>query len=174
MIIDLDALKRERTSQLDLDFLLNLDTINYYGDEILLPNPFSVKGKLYIMNDKVFLTCDVDTVMEVKCSRCIKPFTYQFNTKVNGELISEELYNEEEDIDIGDIILYHNNTIDLVEVIKDNIFTNIPIKTLCSKTCKGICSKCGKDLNLEECRCSSNKEEEMTIDPRLAKLKELL
>ncbi|SCY85048.1 YceD family protein [Alkaliphilus peptidifermentans] len=175
MNIDLGALKREKKSQLDLDFLLNLDTINYYGDEILLPNPFSVKGKLYIMNDKVFLTSDINTVMEVNCSRCLKPFTYQFSSKVNAELVNEELYEEEEDEDPGDIILYHNNIIDLAEIIKDNIFMNIPIQTLCDRDCKGICAKCGIDLNEEQCRCNLDKnEEEKVIDPRLAKLKELL
>ncbi|MCK4979647.1 MAG: DUF177 domain-containing protein [Candidatus Delongbacteria bacterium] len=48
-------------------------------------------------------------------------------------------------------------------------YLSLPFKKLCSENCKGLCSQCGKNLNVDSCTCS--KEE--TIDPRWAKLAEL-
>ncbi|MBR2488852.1 MAG: DUF177 domain-containing protein, partial [Clostridia bacterium] len=46
---------------------------------------------------------------------------------------------------------------------------DLPMKHLCSEKCKGICSKCGKNLNDGKCECP-----EKEIDPRLQILADLL
>ncbi|MDD6168654.1 MAG: DUF177 domain-containing protein, partial [Lachnospiraceae bacterium] len=40
---------------------------------------------------------------------------------------------------------------------------NWPAKVLCKPDCKGICPKCGTNLNLETCDC-----EQGELDPRMA------
>ncbi|MCS7227939.1 MAG: DUF177 domain-containing protein [Endomicrobia bacterium] len=37
--------------------------------------------------------------------------------------------------------------------IRDLVLTSFPMKILCDKECKGICLKCGVNLNKEECKC---------------------
>ena len=50
----------------------------------------------------------------------------------------------------------------------EQISLEVPIKPLCSKDCKGLCPKCGTDLNESKCDCAARPR----IDPRLAGLKE--
>jgi len=45
----------------------------------------------------------------------------------------------------------------------------LPMKPLCKQDCKGLCSQCGVNLNIETCQCSVQWE-----DPRLAGLKALI
>ena len=53
-------------------------------------------------------------------------------------------------------------------LVTEDIFLSLPTKILCSEDCKGLCPKCGVNLNLGKCSCKKE------IDPRLAALKELL
>ena len=45
----------------------------------------------------------------------------------------------------------------------------LPSKLLCKDSCKGLCPKCGKNLNNGSCACSKGEP-----DPRLAALSQLL
>jgi uncharacterized protein len=71
--------------------------------------------------------------------------------------------------DNEDIILVEDMKLDLDELVYTEIIISLPMKHLCRKDCKGICSSCGKNLNEEECSC--NKKQ---IDPRLQALADLL
>ncbi len=173
MKIDLATIKKEKKNQVDLNFLLNLDTIDYYGDEIKVPSPVSVTGKLYVIDERLYITCNIKADLQVGCSRCLKSFTYELDEKVNAELVREESVIENDNLE-DDLIFYQNDEIELVEMIKESIFINVPLKTICKDNCKGLCVQCGKDLNVEDCQCVIEEEEEEILDPRLAKLKELL
>ncbi len=175
MKIDLTSLKREKKSQVDLNFLLTLDTINYHGDVIKQLSPASVTGKLYVMNDKIFLTCEVYTEFQVNCSRCLKSFNYPMDTNISAELVREDAVEDEDDDEIDDLVYYQDDIIDLAEVVRENIILQLPMKMLCTENCRGLCSQCGGDLNLHQCECNSAEEEEGEgLDPRLAKLRKLL
>ena len=43
--------------------------------------------------------------------------------------------------------------IELDEMIFDNLRLNLPVRFLCKEDCKGVCTKCGKNLNFEKCEC---------------------
>ncbi|GAB6088282.1 YceD family protein [Alkaliphilus crotonatoxidans] len=174
MKIDLAALKRDKKSQVDLNFAVNLDTIDYYGDQIKLPSAIEVTGKLYVIDERMYLNCRFEAELIMNCSRCLKPTTYRLSEKINAELVRED-FEEEEAQDLDDLIYYQNETIDLKEVIKESILMNVPFQMLCAEDCKGLCAHCGKDLNVEQCQCAiEDGENEEVSDPRLAKLKELL
>jgi uncharacterized protein len=46
-----------------------------------------------------------------------------------------------------------NEFIDLGEEIRQEIIMANPPRVLCGKDCKGICPKCGANLNVEQCKC---------------------
>ena len=43
--------------------------------------------------------------------------------------------------------------IELDEMILDNLRLNLPVRFVCKEDCKGVCTKCGKNLNFEKCEC---------------------
>lgn len=174
MRIDIASLKRDKKDQIDLNFTVNLDTIDYYGDQIEIPSPITVKGKLYVMEDRIYISCRIEAKLLMNCSRCLQPTEYLLKENVDAELVPEGYQEEDEDA-LEDLIFYQQGVVDLDEVVKESIFMNIPYQMLCSEDCKGLCAQCGQNLNLGQCHCSEEKtvEEEAAIDPRMAKLKEL-
>lgn len=61
-----------------------------------------------------------------------------------------------------------DDLIDVTELLRDVLLADQPIKNLCKADCKGLCPKCGANLNEGECGC-----DKFIIDPRLAALQEL-
>ena len=59
--------------------------------------------------------------------------------------------------------------LNLDELVHADVVLEFPSKFLCKDDCKGICQKCGINLNHEQCCCTDK-----PIDPRLAVLKDLL
>ena len=53
-------------------------------------------------------------------------------------------------------------------LVCDEILIQWPLKVLCKEDCKGICSKCGQNLNHGECDC-----EKGSLDPRMAAISDI-
>ncbi|NLM04407.1 MAG: DUF177 domain-containing protein [Clostridiales bacterium] len=170
MKFDLNTIKRGEIEKADLEFTIDFDSIDYYGDILNIIKPIEVKGTIYNVGKRIFLTSNIKAELEVNCGRCLKDFIYPMTTKMNVELIEEGEINKDNDMD--DIIVYEDNIIDFDIIIKEEIIANTPMKALCSDDCKGLCSTCGANLNLNTCQCNSNNYD--NIDPRLEKLKQLL
>jgi uncharacterized protein len=64
--------------------------------------------------------------------------------------------------------LLESSVLDLAPILEEEITLNLPLQVICSESCKGLCPKCGADLNKETCTCSDER-----IDPRLEALKNL-
>ncbi len=54
---------------------------------------------------------------------------------------------------------YSGEKIDLSEFLKEQIVLSLPYKLLCKEDCKGLCPKCGTNLNIEKCNCKNNWED---------------
>lgn len=94
---------------------------------------------------KVNLT--VRLPMEFVCNRCASSF------KKNLFFSFEEMFWDEEDEAPQDVYTYSGNFLDLSEVIRDKILENIETTVLCREDCKGLCVKCGANLNYATCEC---------------------
>ena len=79
-------------------------------------------------------------------------------------LVAQALEDEEND----EIILLDGTELDLDQVVTEAFVLEMDTKNLCSDDCKGLCAKCGADLNLGPCGCRPE------VDPRLAALAQLL
>lgn len=104
----------------------------------------------------------VDTVCV--CARCLKEMDNTVKLNVTATISD----NDEEDSEDPDMFYLDGNLVDVDEIIINAFVLNTEQRFLCKEDCKGICSKCGADLNATPCDC---REE---IDPRLAVLGQLL
>lgn len=174
MKLEIDNIKRGEQSTLDLKFTLDPYSIEFYGDTIEIISPVHVNGKLYVIDYKLYINLEIKTDMQANCDRCLESFTYPFSSSIDAEIIDEKLFEEEDEEALEDIIYYQDNILDLEILIKEHIIMNIPIKIVCDEVCQGLCVRCGKKLEKDSCDCSDMQSVEDDIDPRLAKLKELL
>ena len=109
----------------------------------------------------VLVTGDVRGNAVLQCARCLK----QLPSGVEVEVC--ELYygpGHEPPAD-EDAYSVKGVEIDLEPMLRDAVALALPLNPLCSADCKGICARCGRDLNLKDCDCT---EDEM--DPRWAAL----
>ena len=114
----------------------------------------------------------VTTMLELPCSRCLEPFTMPVAGSFDLRYVprSENAGEGEREVGEDDLTtaFYDDDQIDLSELIAEQLHLALPMKPLCSETCKGLCPHCGANLNTETCDCSEKWE-----DPRLAALKDL-
>ena len=124
----------------------------------------SAEVMLYTKADIVRLSLDIRLTCSVCCDRCSVPFENALNIQLEHVLVLE--LNGEDD---GSFIVVENERLDLDELIVSDVLLNIPMKKLCREDCKGICVKCGANLNKVECKCN-----ERDTDPRLSALLKLI
>jgi uncharacterized protein len=136
-----------------------------FGDDVTFITPITLKAEVTKIDHKLFISGSVEGTAEFVCGRCLKKFQKELKEKVYGQLIVDE--NQEEEMDENYLI--EEDTIDASKIMNDVLVASFPMKVLCDENCKGLCSVCGKDLSVDECNCNIDE-----IDPRLAKLKDLL
>ncbi len=114
----------------------------------------------------------LDTSVETECSRCLcffkAPVTIQMEDEFYPTIDVESgvpLANPE-DPDAFSIDSQH--ILDLSEAVRQYAGLSLPMKPLCRPDCRGLCPKCGRNLNEGQCPCPEN-----TTDARWAKLQEL-
>lgn len=98
------------------------------------------------------------------CDRCGTDVTKKMNYLFEHYLVTS-LSGDQND----DYIETPDHTIDVDELAVTDILLELPLKHLCSDSCKGLCPKCGADLNKKACDCNTKQ-----IDPRLEALKQLI
>jgi uncharacterized protein len=104
----------------------------------------------------VFIKGKLSATIMSYCSRCLEDvsvpvggdFVYTLipakaETREDVELTAEEL----------EISYYQGDFIDLTSIICEQIILQIPIKTPCREECKGLCPRCGINLNNSSCNC---------------------
>ncbi len=140
------------------------------------PDNVFVRIKLLRFGTKILVQGSAKTTVSLQCSRCLNDFPCPVDLEFREEYTplgdtdterDQELYDDE--MGVG---FYEGDEIDIAELVKEQVLLAVPMKPLCKNECKGICSKCGADLNEHSCTCKDDH-----IDPRLApleKYKELL
>ena len=139
-------------------FTLDLSELEF-GGERPIQAPVEVEGRVRNMAGALVFTAQAVTTLSLHCDRCAKPFSKE--KEVHYEtLLATELAGDEED----GIVLLEGNELDAGALMRETFVLEMDSKNLCAEDCKGLCSGCGADLNVEPCRCKKEG------DPRLAAL----
>ena len=146
----------------DFSYELDLREVEFYGEKPFTA-PFQVSGRVRNAGGALELTGHAVARVDSRCDRCLKPITVDMDVAVDA-LLAEEIEDEEND----EIILLEDRSLELDEVFTTECILAWDGKHLCREDCKGLCPKCGKDLNAGPCGC------EKELDPRFAVLAKLL
>lgn len=169
MIINLSDLLEEETLSIHFEREMELDSLNVNGRDIRFTDPIKVVGDIYKVSKDMVIEAKLIYYYKENCARCLKDFKKEVIRNLSGTLVNKEKVDEEE-AEVDDIAIeYGSKQINIKEAIIDEIVLSLPMKSLCKSDCKGICQKCGQNLNEKECDCTID-----NIDPRFEKLKELL
>lgn len=110
--------------------------------------------------------------VKVSCDRCLEAFEYPVQQSFNFYFIPAHRRSREEERELEaeelDENFYDDPEISLVDLINEQIILELPLKMLCQTECKGLCQRCGVNLNQDGCRCGVN-----NTDLRLILLEEM-
>lgn len=147
----------------------SLTPLDYKGIKLKLDSPIQLTGQAFFKDDTVYLDASVKATVRRRCSRCLKELLVEVTRRDDFEFKRGE--NEGERLSSQRFIYgYQGEEIELLPLFSNLIASSLDPKPLCKPDCAGICPRCGVDLNEEDCKCVERKH----VDPRLAKLKELL
>lgn len=162
MILDLEPIFNNEGMVKEFSYELDLSEQELSGVKPF-STPVRVSGSVGNHTGVVELSAKAEFVLDMNCDRCAKPIKLALTADIFHTLVTS-LNDEAND----ELLLVNELRFDLDPLVTEDIFLELPSKFLCSEDCKGVCPKCGKDLNTGSCSC------EKEIDPRLAALKQLL
>jgi uncharacterized protein len=152
---------------------LEVDLEEDLGSEGLsLVSPAKARLSVTKIATEVMVSGHLSVELEHVCSRCLKSFRQFRDLPVNvvyhpaAEAGAERHELHDDEMDMG---FYRGDELDLEELLREQVMLSQEMKPLCDEACKGICPKCGKDLNTGPCTCETRE-----TDPRLEVLKKLL
>lgn len=119
--------------------------------------------------DDIVVRGNVSVSMGLQCGRCLEDFRADLEVPLDLLLRPKPEVIDEEDEDDTESVFYEGEVFDLAPVVKELLVLSMPIKPLCDEACKGLCPKCGQNLNEGKCGCVTTE-----IDQRFSALKDYL
>ena len=136
-----------------------------FGTCYPVTEPVKAVGTVRNTADVLMMKGTITTCLHGVCDRCAADFTKDVEIPIDVVLV-EELSNE--DSEDERVFPLEADTADLEEIVRTVFVLNMDSKLLCDPECKGLCCRCGKNLNDGPCGCQKE------IDPRFAALRQLL
>ena len=129
-----------------IDFSLDVEDCSFIDDGI--SGRATACGRITNHSGLILLNGEIKTNLTVSCARCGRDFVYSSPITLNAK-ITDKLANEDED----EFIIMQDFAIDTEDIVRTALILELPTRFLCDEDCKGLCAKCGKNLNEGECGC---------------------
>ena len=136
-----------------------------YGDSYPVSEPVEASGVVKNTAGVLLMTGSIHTTIHGVCDRCAADFDADVEFPIDVVLVTE-LSNEENEDEW--VFPLEGDSADLEDIVRTVFVLNLDSKLLCKEDCKGLCCRCGKNLNDGPCNCQKE------LDPRFAALKQLL
>ena len=136
-----------------------------YGECFPVTESVTAKGTVRNTAGVLVMTGVIETTIHGVCDRCASDFDADVSFDINVVLVTEFADDGNED---EWVFLLNGDCADLEDIVRTVFVLNMDPKLLCSEDCKGLCCRCGKNLNDGPCGCQKEP------DPRFAALRQLL
>ena len=164
MLLDLSKIIACPGASVSFSTSLDLSDLRY-GNCYPVSEPVQAEGSVRNTAGVLIMTGKIYTTIHGVCDRCASDFTSNVEFPLDVVLVTE-LSNEENEDEW--VFPLEGDSADLEDIIRTVFVLNMDSKLLCKPDCKGICCRCGKNLNHEACSCQKE------LDPRFAALRQLL
>lgn len=116
-------------------------------------------------NKRLFIRGEAEVTIAIPCDRCLQDVDREFHILIEKEL---DLTNQDEEKRMDETDYMIGTELDVDKLIFGEILVSWPMKVLCKDDCKGICKRCGANLNITECQCRKTEP-----DPRMAAIQDI-
>ena len=161
----------DRLLEFDYELLLDADaedTVSFLAD-VDFPSPMKVSGEITNTAGYMRMTLTMSVDYVAQCARCLSPVTGQFTLDLEKTVAPRNLLGDLDEDKLDEFAIIEDGFLDMDEQLREQLEMEFPMRFLCREDCKGLCPKCGKNLNEGECNCDHTE-----IDPRMEPLRKLL
>jgi uncharacterized protein len=157
-----------------------------YGSEATQTGPLAVEGQAELIEERrigeargalrvvedIRLRGGYEGQFEIACARCLEPVNHalkgEFDLLFRPLGVDSDASERAISTPETEIGYYQDGGLVLEDVVREQVFLSLPARSLCGEDCKGLCPRCGKNLNSESCNCDA-----APADPRWSALSDL-
>lgn len=150
MMLDVgDALKNPgQRYPFSLEFAY--EPMDMLGDTITFDNVV-VSGEYFGAGETVNVSGIISALARTRCARCLCSVEQPMRAELSEVFVKQAQVSEDSEAHTMD-----GYTVELEPLVKQALILETPMRFLCREDCKGLCSACGKDLNLGACECGAS------------------
>ncbi len=168
MLIDLSELLSLEGKVKNVEIPIEMDVYKTQANDYKIVSKKPIGCRLTSLGDKkILIDADIEVEIDMPCDRCL------------DDVKNKIIINTSKEVDLGETDFERRDALDELNYISGTVFdaekfaygeilVNLPMKVLCSENCKGICNRCGTNLNHTNCGCDTTE-----LDPRMAKALEV-
>ena len=133
------------------------------GEDVVSVAGVEIEGRVERAGEGYILEGNVKGAARLRCVRCLSEFEFPFAERLELHLVPSAALPQEDEMRLGmgdlEVHFYDEPKIDLGEVAAEQFALTVPMKPLCDESCRGICPRCGANLNLGPCPCPEKRDD---------------
>ena len=153
-IDDITAGGLQIKTQKNANWVTNIPEIVNKTKELSLKRNINIDCNVTKVLKEISVKGNIQFGIITQCSRCLKEVEVDLMTDISLTLTPKD--ENEEDVSDIDHEVYEGESIDLSNYFREQIAMNLPYRVVCNEDCKGLCPKCGVDLNIKNCSCEKS------------------
>ena len=168
MLIDLSKILTHEGMQQNVEMIPEGDKFSCKLGEFSYAEKFPVMLSIVHTNDQVLkITGEGRVSIWIPFSRCLEPVLHTFSIQIEEEA-DMKLTDQERIEALDESSFIQDKVLDTEKLLHNEILIRWPMRVLCKEDCKGICSRCGANLNQGSCDCDT-----ADLDPRMAVISDI-
>lgn len=130
---------------------VEIEDMEVLSDPVAFSN-VAVSGEYFGAGERVSIRGEVTSTVTSRCAKCLEPVVIAVRAELDAQ------YARQLDPEDPDLYSFEGSKADLTDAVRDALLLELPYRFLCSEDCKGLCPKCGVNLNLGTCTCQEGAE----------------
>lgn len=154
MKLDLKPVFAQEGSVFPFRTSLDLSGFEFARGQYPFRSPVLVDGRVENRAGVVTLSCTAEFDYFTECDRCLKDITEHYRFPLANILVRGQTGDNG-----GELLPVPDDAVDLDEYVRSGVILNLPTRHLCKSDCRGLCPRCGKNLNEGPCACGAKQQE---------------
>lgn len=139
------------------------EDISYDGQIFSFKKPLTVDVRAFWSDEDLSVTIGVSSLLTAPCCRCLKPSDIEISSDFMYLYFLREKKLPSSDLDSPENrdprlvqVSSWRSPLDISDQVWETFVLSLPLRVLCSSTCKGLCPTCGKPLSEGACGCTNS------------------
>ncbi len=151
MLLDVSRAIKDPGQAYPFEAGADIEPMTVLDDPVRFTN-VRLAGQLVGTGEAVRVSASVEADVESRCALCLEPVKEHLKAGIDA------LFAREPDPEDPDQFPLEGYKIETDGIAREALLLELPMRFLCSESCKGICPVCGTNRNIAPCTCQEGGE----------------